>query len=132
MNKALKVSMIVYGAVGALFGLVYILVPRQAIELQSAEVQASQYLVATKMALGAGILPTAIFGLIAARDPIKNIRWVNFILVFALLFLAVALYCGFVLYADVGQAMVGIVIHGLAVLALIGFYPRGAARYGKV
>jgi hypothetical protein len=130
MNKALKVTMFMYGAVGALIGLAYLLVPRQAIELQSPEGSATAYLVATKMALGAAMFAGGLFVATAARDPIKHIYWVRYSILFAVLFLGVALYTGFVLHSDVEQALVGIIIHGMFSIALIALYPRGAARGG--
>ncbi len=128
MNKALKVAMSVYGTGGTLFGLFYLFFPRQAAAMQGFQAD-SAYLVATKMALGASLVAVGIFVIIAARDPIKHILWVKFAVVFAILFLAVALYSGFRLFADVSQASVGIIIHGLAAAALLAFYPWRAGNF---
>jgi hypothetical protein len=128
MKNALKMTMTVYGAVGTLFGLWYIILPRQAIEIQSPNGVVTAYLVGTKMALGASILAVGIFLMIAARDPAKNILWAKFAVVFATLFLAVALYSGFLLYGDVSVALVGIIIHGVAAAALLAFYPWSGRR----
>jgi membrane associated rhomboid family serine protease len=122
MDKALKVAMTVYGSGGTVFGLFYLFFPRQATAMQGFQADSS-YLVATKMALGASLVAVGIFVTIAARDPIKHILWLRFAIVFAILFLVVALYSGFRLFADVGQASVGIIIHGVAAVALLGFYP---------
>lgn len=127
MIKALKITMAVYGIAGSLFGLFYLLAPQQAIAMQSPESIATPYLIATKMSLGAGLLGGAFFAALAARDPIKNILWVRYAIVNAALFLAVALYTGFVLHGDIIEAMVGIVIHGGFGTALLILYPRGAA-----
>jgi len=126
MLKALKIAMAAYGIGGALFGLLYLLAPQQAIVMQSPEGGTTPFLIATKMALGAGILGAGFFSALAARDPIRNIHWLRFGIVNAALFLAVALYSGFVLYEDVSQAMVGIVLHGGFGIALLALYPRGA------
>lgn len=131
MTKALKVTITVYGAIGFLFGLAYLLFPRQAIAIQSSEGNPSAYLVGTKMVLGASIFAAGIFLMFAARDPIKHILWVKFAITFAVLFLAVALYSGFYLFADVRQALVGILIHGVATVALLAFYPWGTLRSGE-
>jgi len=128
MIKALKISMATYGIIGSLFGLFYLLAPQQAIAMQSPESIATPYLIATKMALGAGILGAAFFATLAARDPIKNILWVKFAIVNAGLFSLVALYSGFVLFEGVVQAIVGIVLHGGFGIALLVLYPRGAAN----
>ena len=128
MNNALKVTMTGYGAAGALFGLWYIILPRQAIEIQSPSVVVTAYLVGTKMALGASIFSAGIFLMIAARDLVRHILWAKFAIVFATLFLAVSLYSGFLLYDDVSQAFVGIIIHGVAAAALLAFYPWRGGR----
>jgi hypothetical protein len=129
MKKALKVAMSVYGTGGTLFGLLYLFFPRQAIAMQSSQAD-SAYLVATKMALGASLVAVGIFVIIAARDPIRNILWAKFAMVFAGLFLTVALYSGFRLHEDVSQASVGIIIHGVALIALLALYPWRGERSG--
>jgi len=126
--KALKIMMATYAISGCLFGLFYLLAPRQAIATQSPESVATPYLIATKMALGAGILAPAFFAALAARDPIKNIQWVRYGIVNAALFLSVALYTGFVLHGDVIEAIVGIVLHGGFGTALFVLYPKGATN----
>jgi hypothetical protein len=129
MKKALKLAMSVYGTGGTLFGLLYLFFPRQAVAMQGSQSD-SAYLVATKMALGASLVAVGIFVIIAARDPIRNILWAKFTMVFAGLFLTVALYSGFRLYEDVSQASVGIIIHGVALIALLAFYPWRGERSG--
>jgi len=121
MTKALKVAMSVYGAGGTLFGLFYLFFPQQAAAMQGFQAD-SAYLVATKMALGASLVAVGVFVIIAARDPIKHILWVKFAIVFAILFFAVALYSGFRLFTDFGQAIVGVTIHGVAAVALLALY----------
>lgn len=74
MIKALKITMATYGISGSIFGLLYLLAPQKAISIHSPESVATPYLIATKMALGAGILGAAFFAALAARDPIKNIQ----------------------------------------------------------
>lgn len=130
MSKALKLAMAVYGAGGTLFGLFYLFFPRQAAEMQGFQAD-SVYLVATKMALGASLVAVGIFVILAARDPIKHILWLKFAIVFAILFFTVALFSGLYLFADVSQALVGIVLHGVFTTALLAFYPWRIARGGE-
>lgn len=127
MSKALKVAMSVYGIVGTLFGLFYLFFPRQATEMQGFQAD-STYLIATKMALGASLVAVGIFVIAAARDPIRNILWAKFAITFSMLFLSVALYSGFRLFAEVSQASVGIIIHGVAAAALLALYPWSRRR----
>jgi hypothetical protein len=131
MNAALKVVMTIYGAIGAMFGLAYLFVTRQAIAIQGFEGDPSAYLVSNKMVLGTSILVVGIFVIIAARDPIKHILWVKFTIVFATLFLTVALYTGFVIFADLSQAIVGIIIHGVSAVALLISYPWRIPQDGE-
>ncbi len=122
MNKGLKIAMTAYGIGGALFGLSYLLIPDRMSEIQGAEVLTS-FLTATKMTLGASLVAVGVFAAIAARDPIRNILWVRFTIVFATLFLGVAIYSGAVLFEDMGEAAVGWVIHGTFAVALLALYP---------
>lgn len=126
MTTARKVTMAAYGVGGSLFGIFYLFFPEQSSAMQGAEAM-SAYLIATKMTLGASLVAVGAFTAIAARDPIANILWLRFAISFALLFLAVALYSGAVLFDSLSRASVGIVIHGLFAGLLIAVYPWRAA-----
>ena len=130
MNKALKLVMAIYGVGGSLFGLSYVFLPEQMAELQGAE-ELSAFLVATKMVLGASLIAAGVFLVLAARDPIRNILWVRFAIVFALLFLTVAVYVGTVLYTDFSQALFGVVLHGTFAVLLLILYPWQTVRGGE-
>lgn len=129
MTRALKTTMTIYGTTGSLFGVSYLLLPRLMSELQGAE-DSSAFLVATKMALGASLVPVGVFLLIASRDPIKNIVWVRFAIMFSLLFLGVSLYSGFVLFTHFSQAWFGVTLHGVFAGLLLALYPWKSIRDG--
>ncbi len=121
MVKALKVTMTAYGAVGALFGLAYVLFPRQSAALFGFE-DVSPYLLSTKTALGASLVAIGIFVIIAARDPITNSLWVKFSITFAIFFFVVAVYSIVAGYTDFSQSIVGLIIHAVFGILLIIFY----------
>jgi hypothetical protein len=127
MTKALKVVMAAYGVAGIVFGLGYLIFPEQLSTLQGAE-EVSDFLVAIEMTLGASVLAVGIFAVLAARDPIRNILWVQFAIVFALLFVATAVYSGVVLFADFNSALVGVTLHGVFAALLLILYPWGTRR----
>ncbi len=127
MTRPLKVAMATYGAIGVLYGLSYLVIPEQLSTLQGAE-DVSDFLIAIEMALGASVLAVGTFVVIAARDPIRHILWVQFAIVFALLFLSTAVYSGLALFTEFSQALVGVILHGVFAALLLFLYPRRTQR----
>lgn len=131
MTKALTIVMATYGTVGILFGLSYLLIPEQMSELQGAE-ELSAFLIATKMALGASLVPVGLFIVISGRDQVRHVFGVRFAILVALLLLTVSLYAGTVLYDDFSQALGGVLLHGVFAALLLILYPRHGARGAKL
>ena len=127
MLKALKVTMIVYGVIGILFGLAYIFVPRQLGAMFGHEVAFVTELAAV---FGVSLVAIGIFLIIAARDPIKHILWVKYAIVFAILSLAAELYSFILGYITLGSALTPIILHAVFAVALLAFYPWRAAKGG--
>ncbi|HEX6299767.1 MAG TPA: hypothetical protein VF148_04820 [Acidimicrobiia bacterium] len=123
MTKSLKIALATYGIGLTLVGLSYLVLPEEMSELQGAE-ELSAFLVGTKMVLGASLLAVGVFVVIAARDPIRNILWVRFAIVFALLFVAVSVYLGAFVKAEFSEVIDGILIHGVFAALLLILYPR--------
>ena len=130
MIKPLKVTMIVYAAIGILFGLAYIFIPRQLGAMFGHEAGPA-YVAALAAALGVSFVSVCIFLIIAARDPIKHILWVKYVIVFAILSLAAELYSVIMGYITLGSALTPIIIHAVFASALLAFYPWRAARSGE-
>lgn len=129
MIKPLKVTMIVYAVIGIVFGLGYIFVPRQLAAMFGHE--AVPALAATlAAALGASFVSACIFLIIAARDPLKHILWVKYVIVFAILMLAAESYSVILGHITLGQALTAIIIHAVFAAAFLAFYPWRAARSG--
>jgi len=115
MMKALKITMGTYGIGGTLVGFLYIFTPQEDV----------------RKVLGASLLAVGIFLVIAARDPIRNILWVRFAIVFALLFTAVSIYLGAVVRGEFRSVLDGIFIHGTFAVLLLILYPRKKVRAGE-
>ena len=129
MIKALKVTMIVYAVLGILFGLAYILVPRQVGAMFGFE-QGPSYVPYILAVLGVSFIAACVFLIAAARDPVKHIYWVKFALLFAVLMVVVILYSVIQGYVSFGQAGMGIILHAIFAVALLVFYPWRAVRGG--
>jgi hypothetical protein len=128
MIKALKVSMIVYGVIGILFGLAYIFVPRQLGAMFGHE-QGPEYVAALCASLGACFIAVSVFLIAAARDPLLHIYWVKFAILFAILEAVVEIYSVIMGHLDLGQAATAIVLHAVFAVALLAFYPWRAASH---
>lgn len=78
--------------------------------------------------LGVALVAVGPFLFIAARDPIRQIQWVRFAIVFALLFTAVSIYLGAVVRGEFRSVLDGIAIHGTFAALLLILYPRKKMR----
>ncbi|HEX6221319.1 MAG TPA: hypothetical protein VF115_09510 [Acidimicrobiia bacterium] len=130
MIRALKIVLATYGVGLTVVGLSYLLLPEEMSELQGAEVL-SAFLVGTKMVLGASLLAVGAFVVIAAWDPIRQILWVRFAIVFALLFVTVSVYLGLFVKAEFSEVLDGIFIHGTFATLLLILYPRQTRLDGE-
>jgi len=126
MIRALKVTMIVYAATGILFGMAFILVPRQLGAMLGHE-SGPAYVAALTAELGVSFISACIFLIIAARDPIKHILWVKYSILFAILMLASSLYSFVIGNLTFNQAGIGI-MHAVFAGALLAFYPWHGLR----
>jgi hypothetical protein len=127
MTKALRVTMIVYAVIGILFGLAYILIPRQIGAFFGFE-EGPESVAAMAAVLGVSWVSACIFIIIAARDPLKHILWVKYAIVFAILSSAAELYSLILGYIDFSQAGMGIIMHAVFAAALLAFYPWRVAK----
>lgn len=81
--------------------------------------------------LGVALVAVGPFLLMAARDPIRQIQWVRFAIVFALLFTAVSVYLGAVVRGEFRSVLDGIAIHGTFAALLLILYPGKKVRFGE-
>ena len=127
MIRGLKVVMIVWAAIAILLGLAYIFLPSQLGEMGGFEKGPAwvHYILAL---LGICFIVSGAFIIIAARDPLKNIRWVQFAIAVAILLVVVAAYSimrGFVTFE---QARMDIILFAVFAAALLALYPYRAAK----
>jgi hypothetical protein len=127
MIKGLKVAMIVYAAIGILFGLGYIFIPEQLGTMFGYE-EGPAYVAAFAATIGVCLISACVFLIIAARDPLRNILWVKYAILFAILSLAAELYSTIRGYIDFSQSGMAIIIHAVFAVAFLALYPWRAAR----
>ena len=130
MNKALKITMVLYAISGIVLGLAFIIIPRLLGSMLGYD-SGPTFIAALTAMLGASFISACIFLLIAARNPIQHILWVKYAIVFAILSLAAPLYSVILGHITFGQALPSIMIHAVFAAALLIFYPRSAARSEK-
>ncbi|MFC1912286.1 hypothetical protein ACFLXG_03940 [Chloroflexota bacterium] len=128
MIKALKVTMIIWGVIGILFGLAYIFTPTQIGEMFGYE-KGPAHGYAMLALLGGSFIAVSVFVIMAARDPLRNISWVKFVILYSLVNLVLEIYSVIRGYVDFTQAGVGIILWAIFAAAFLGFYPwRAASR----
>ena len=129
MIKALKVTLIVYGVLGILYGLAYILIPRELGEMFGYATEGVPiYMLAFLASLGVCIIAPSVFLIAAARDPLRQISWVKFAILWSVLGLLAELYSVIKGYIGFSQAAMGIIIFAVFTVAFLVFYPWRAAR----
>lgn len=127
MIKALKVVMIVYGVLGILFGLGFIFMPEQMGATFGFE-KGPAYVPYFLVGLGTSMIAPSIFLIVAARDPLQNILWVKFAILWGALSAVGALYCILRGFVNFGQAGMGFIIDAVFTVLFLAFYPwRGAS-----
>ena len=128
MTKALKVVLIVFGAIWVVMGVLQAFFPNvihDMMNLGEMPDTCSPALYALA-ALGVSLIAGGIFFIIAGtRDILRNILWVQFALLWSILFVAIAVYSILMGYVTFDQAMGGIITDGVFFILLMVFYPWG-------
>ncbi len=122
MIKALKVTMIVWGIIGILYGLAYVFIPNQYGDMFGFE-KTPEYVLGLIASLGGCFIAVAVFIIAAARDPLRNISWVKFAILFSVLNLVTESYSVIRGYVDFAQAGMGIILYAIFAAAFLVFYP---------
>lgn len=124
MLRGLKITMVVFGAVLGIEGILDIALPMQRAAGMGLGQCASQAQLPMAV-LGATWLVAGVWTIVAARDPLRHLNWVKFALTLPLvLLLALA---GAALRGDVAfrQVAVDIGFDALFVVLFAVFFPRG-------
>jgi hypothetical protein len=128
MIKALKVILIVSGAMWVVMGVLQAFFPdviHAMMNLGEMPDACSPGLYALA-ALGVSLIAGGIFFIIAGtRDILRNILWVQFALLWSILFVAIAVFSILMGYVTFSQAMVGIIADSVFFILLMVFYPWG-------
>ena len=131
MIKGLKIAMIAWGVIGILFGLAFLFAPNQmsaGFGVNPAPAYVQYFLVL----LGNAYIPTGIFVILAARDPLKHILWLQFAIISSLVDMIAALT--FVIRGTLTFSQVGdnLILNIFLVAAFLIFYPwRKAPKRDK-
>jgi hypothetical protein len=126
--KALKVILIVFGALSAVSGLMHIFAP----EMLKAMIGLGEMPEACKPALmsmvsvGVAFVAGGVYLIIAgAKDILRNILWVQFALLWAILSVAGEVYSVLMGYVTFNQVMPMVILDSIFFILLLIFYPYG-------
>ena len=131
MIKALKVVLIIFGALSILSGLAHIFVPEQLTSMMGlGEMPEACMPALYAMAMvGVSFIAGGVYLIVAGtRDIIRHIYWVQFAILWAILAVAAELYSVFQGYVTFDQAMMPIILDAVFAVALLALYPWRAAR----
>jgi energy-converting hydrogenase Eha subunit C len=122
MIKGLTVVMIVWAVIGILFGLGFVFAPDQLCSMFSFE-KGPAYVPYFLALVGIAYIVAGIFVIIATRDPLKHIMWVQLAIAWSLLDALAALY--FIIRGNVNFSQAGMVpiMDVVFVVAFLVFYP---------
>jgi hypothetical protein len=129
MKKGLQITMIVWAAIGILFGLVFLFAPGflyAATGLQKIPAGVTFFLAL----LGNVYIVSGTFVLLAARNPLEHILWVQMAMVGSLLDMLSALY--FIIWGLIpfSQAGISVIMNVILLAAFLVFYPWRKAPAG--
>ena len=127
MIRALKVALILYGAITILMGLAFIIAPYQAAGMMGFGEIADLGIYIMPLC-GMCLIAPAIWLIIAGRDPLRHITWVKFAVLWSVLMLVGQLYSISQGTVDFSQAGVGIIFDAVFAAAFLAFYPYRAVR----
>jgi hypothetical protein len=122
MKKGLQITMILWAAIGILFGLEFLFAP--GLVYASTGLQEIPAGVTFFLALlGNMYIVSSFFVLLAARDPLKQILWVQMAMAGSLLDMLAALYFIFRGFIPFNQSGITVIINVILLTAFLAFYP---------
>ena len=130
MIKALKVAMIVWGALVVLSGLALIVIPDQMKEYAILGEYAGH--VKWVMALlGAAWIAPAVWVIVASQDPIQHITWVKYAITLSLIGLVAGLFSIIQGYVEFSQVIVSTLFDAVSAVVFLALYPYRGAGSGQ-
>ena len=130
MIRALKVVLVLWGAIHILLGLALIVVPYQAAGMFGFG-EIADYVPYIMGLWGACFIASSVWVIAAGRDPLRHISWVKFAILWSILSVVVGLYSIVRGAADFSQVGPGIITDAVFAVAFLVFYPYRAARSGQ-
>jgi hypothetical protein len=130
MIRALRVTMIIYGAVLILGGLLDIFAHEVVIAMYGLSEVAS-YVKWMGEIIGAAFISVGVWVIVAGRDPLRNIYWVKLVITKSILTVVVTVHSIIVGFVDFSQVGGVLILDAVFVVAFLGFYPWRAARVSE-
>ena len=122
MLKALKVTLIVFGVVEILFGLIFTFFIQEFGAMLGFD-KGPDWVLYVGALLGLTLIPVSVFLIAAARDPLRHINWVKFAIIWSIAGVIAGLYAVIRNYVDFSQAGMGIIWDAVVTVVLLIFYP---------
>ncbi|MFH1647469.1 MAG: hypothetical protein ABID71_07300 [Chloroflexota bacterium] len=130
MIKALRVVLIVYGAIYLVMGLGGIIFTDQITGLFGIE-EVTADIIYLAAIISIFSISAGLWLIIAGRDPLGNIYWVKFAITKAVLSVVVEVYLIIQGYVDFNQVGIAIILDGVFAVLFLALYPWRAARTGE-
>jgi hypothetical protein len=127
MIRALKVALILYGAISILLGLLLIVVPQQAASMWGFE-GISDIGVYIAALCGISFVAPGVGLIIAGQDPLRHITWVKFAILWAILAVVAGLLSIIRGAADFSQVGTGIILDSVFAVVFLALYPYRAVK----
>ena len=130
MLKALKVILIVYGAISAVMGVLHIFAPGMLLSTMGLSVEdmpaACMPALYSMAQVGVSFVAGGVYLIIAGtKDILRHIYWVQFAILWAILAVAAGLYSVLMGYVTFNQAMMPVILDSVFFILLMVFYPWG-------
>jgi len=128
MLKALKVILIVYGAIAVVMGVLHIFAPDMLMGMMGLEEmpEACMSALYAMAMVGVSFVAGGVYLIIAGtKDILRHIYWVQFALLWAILAVAGAVYSVIMGYVTFNQVMMPVIVDGVFFILMMVFYPWG-------
>ncbi len=126
MIKALKVVMIIWGALVVLSGLALIVIPDQMREYAIVGEYAGHVKWIIGL-LGAVWIAAGVWVIVASRDPLQHINWIKFIITMSIIGVIAGIYSIIQGYVEFSQVAVSTLFDAISAIVFLILYPWRAA-----
>ena len=120
--RGLKIALVVFGILNIVCGAAFIIAPYQLASMYGFG-EIGGYMLYLMSGLGVSFIAPSVWLILASRDPIRNITWVKFAILWCVLSVVVSLYSIAQGSVSFSQAGFGIILDGVFAIAFFAFYP---------